>query len=61
MKAFYPLWIVDVRWFHNRQDIYTTAWRGATGEWTYKTNSWVRDAKGEWILTNYQPATATSK
>jgi hypothetical protein len=61
MKVFYPLWTADVRWLHNRQDVYMTASRAVTGEWTYKTNSWVRDANRDWILTNFQPATAASK
>jgi hypothetical protein len=61
MRIFFPLWMADVRWVHNRQDIYMTASRASTGEWTYKTNSWVHDLNGEWILTNFQAAAATSK
>lgn len=61
MKAFYPLWIADVRWLHRRQDVYMRARRDVTGEWTYQTNSWLRAADGEWILTNIGPSTAATK
>ena len=61
MYAFDPIWTVDVRWVHNRQDVYMLATRAYPGEWTYKTNSWLLDARGEWILTNFQPARAFSK
>src|SRR5262249_51048970 len=57
MKAFYPLWVADVRWLHNHRDIYWRGGRTENGEWTYETNSWTRDAKGEWIFTNFTSAT----
>ena len=61
MNCFYPLWIADVRWVHSRKDVYWRGFRAENGEWTYETNSWTRDVKGEWIFTNFQPARATSR
>jgi len=61
MTVFMPLWVADVKWIHSRKDVY---WRGhlaENGKWTYETNSWTRDAKGDWIFTNFIPATVTRK
>lgn len=61
MNCFYPLWIADVRWLHSRRDVYWRGGRNESGEWTYETNSWTRDPKGEWIFTNFVPATVAHK
>lgn len=61
MKMFLPLWGADVRWLHNRQDVYATGRLGENGEWAYRTNSWIRDMNGEWVLTNSTPDTAAGK
>jgi hypothetical protein len=61
MKTFYPLWIADVRWLHKRRDIYWKGGRAENGEWTYETNSWAHDVKGEWVFTNFTPSAVTRK
>ena len=56
MKTFYPLWIADVRWLHNRRDIYWRGGRAENSEWKYETNSWTHDPNGEWVFTNFTPS-----
>jgi len=61
MKVFYPLWMADAQWLHSRRDVYWSGHLTENEKWTYKTNSWTRDAKGDWIFTNFTPAAVTRK
>ena len=61
MKFFYPLWTADIQWLHNRIDVVSKAHVVENNHWVYETNTWTRDAKGDWIFTNYVPATVTGK
>lgn len=61
MTVFYPLWMADVQWLHNRKDVYWSGHLTENGKWTYETNSWTRDIKGDWIFTNFTPAAVSRK
>jgi hypothetical protein len=61
MKFFYPLWTTDIQWLHNRKEVASRANLVENNHWVYETNTWTRDAKGDWIFTNYVPATVTGK
>ena len=61
MKIFYPLWLADAQWLHSHKDIYWRGYLDDDGKWVYETNSWARNAKGDWIFTNFKPAAVSRK
>lgn len=55
-KAFSPLYLVDLLYFHDRREVYEAATRNFDGSWTIRTNTGVRGGDGKWMYTtNTEP------